>query len=116
MTFSLPLELPDNLPACHALIRRQAEVIEELKARIEEQDAQIDRLNRDLAALKRHVFGSRRERFMAGVGEDLAGEEAVGEGRRGGGWERMVGGNACLRVTTDVQGPAETGPRSVDSS
>ena len=58
MAFSLPVELPDNLPACHALIRRQAEVIEELTARIE-------RLNRDLAALKRHVFGSRRERFVA---------------------------------------------------
>src|SRR3990172_942859 len=73
MTFSLPVELPDNLPACHALIRRQVEVIEELTARIE-------RLNRDLAALKRHVFGSRRERFVAGGGEDPAGEEGVVEG------------------------------------
>ena len=73
MTFSLPVELPDNLPACHALIRRQVEVIEELTARIE-------RLNRDLAALKRHMFGSRRERFVAGGGEDPAGEEVVLEG------------------------------------
>jgi transposase len=74
MTFSLPVELPDNLPACHALIRRQAEVIAELTARIE-------RLNRDLAALKRQLFGSRRERFVAGGGEDPAGEEGVLEGR-----------------------------------
>jgi transposase len=74
MTFSLPVELPDNLPACHAIIRRQAEEIEELTARIE-------RLNRDLAALKRHLFGSRRERFVAGMGEDPAGEEVVLDGR-----------------------------------
>jgi transposase len=87
MTFSLPAELPDNLPACHALIRRQAEVIAELTARvqqqaaqIEEQAAQIDRLNRDLAALKRHVFGSRRERFVGGAGENAAGEELVPAG------------------------------------
>jgi len=74
MTISLPVELPDNLPACHALIRRQAEVIEELTARIE-------RLNRDLAALKRHVFGSRRERFVAGAVDEPEQEEAVPEGR-----------------------------------
>ena len=47
MTVFTPVELPDNLPACHAIIRRQAEVIEELFAR-------IDRLNRDLAAVKRN--------------------------------------------------------------
>jgi transposase len=81
MTISLPVGVPDNLPACHALIRRQAEVIEELTARVEEQAARIDRLNRDLAALQRHVFGSRRERFVAGREEDLAREEAVCEGR-----------------------------------
>jgi hypothetical protein len=52
MTFSLPVELPDNLPACHALIRRQAEVIEELTARIEDQAAQIDRLD------MRHVLAA----------------------------------------------------------
>jgi transposase len=67
MTASLSVELPDNLPACHAIIRRQAEVIEELTAR-------VDRLNRDLAALKRQLFGSRRERFVADSGEDQAGE------------------------------------------
>jgi transposase len=80
---SIPVELPDNLPACHALIRRQAEIIDELRAlvekqaaQIEEQAAQIDRLNRDLAAVKRQLFGSRRERFVASVGEGEA-EEGV---------------------------------------
>jgi transposase len=69
---SVPVELPDNLPACHAIIRRQAEVIDELTTRVEEQAARIeellayiDRLNRDLAAVKRQLFGSRRERFVA---------------------------------------------------
>jgi len=69
-------ELPEDLPACHAIIRRQAEVIGELTARaeeqasqIEEQAARIDRLNRDLAAVKRQLFGSRRERFVASNGE-----------------------------------------------
>jgi len=81
---SVPVELPDNLPACHAIIRRQAEVIDELMARveeqaarIEEQAARIERLNRDLAAVKRQLFGSRRERFVAGSGEGEAGEEVV---------------------------------------
>lgn len=73
MKFSLPVELPDNLPACYALIRRQAEVIEELTA-------QVERLNRDLAALKRHLFGSRRERFLAGAGEEPEPDEAVPDG------------------------------------
>jgi transposase len=73
MEFSLPVELPDNLPACHALIRRQAEVIEELTA-------EVERLNRDLAALKRHLFGSHRERFVAGAGEEPEPDEAVPDG------------------------------------
>ncbi|MFH1266211.1 MAG: IS66 family transposase [Planctomycetota bacterium] len=72
MTVSLPVELPDNLPACHAVILRQAELIEELFARIE-------RLNRDLAAVKRQLFGSRRERFVADSGEDQAGEDVAVE-------------------------------------
>lgn len=61
----IPVELPDNVPACHAVILRQAEVIAELTARIE-------RLNRDLAALRRQLFGSRRERFVSGAGEEVA--------------------------------------------
>ena len=64
---STPVELPDNLPACHAIILRQAEAIEQLEARIEQ-------LNRDLASLKRQLFGSRRERFEAGSGDDPAGQ------------------------------------------
>jgi transposase len=84
MTFSLPAQWPDNVPACHALLRRQAEVIRELTARVEEQAAQIDRLNRDLAALKRHLFGSRRERFVAGGGEEDGPEEDA-EVEHGGG-------------------------------
>ena len=49
-------------------------------ARVEEQAARIDRLNRDLAALKRHVFGSRRERFVAGGEEENgSGEDVVVE-------------------------------------
>jgi transposase len=67
-----PVELPDNLPACHAVILRQAETIEQLEARVE-------RLNRDLAALKRQLFGSRRERFEAGSGEDPSGQDAAPE-------------------------------------
>lgn len=74
---SVPVELPDNLAACHAVIRRQAEVIDELKALVAEQAARIDHLNRDLAAVKRQLFGSRRERFVAESGGNGAGEEVV---------------------------------------
>ena len=62
---SAVVELPDNLPACHAIIRRQAEVIDELRvlaaeqaAQIAEQAARIDRFNRDLATVKRQLFGA----------------------------------------------------------
>jgi transposase len=65
-----PVELPDNVPACHAMIRQQAERIDQLEARIEE-------LNRDLATLKRQLFGSRRERFRADIAEDLAGQDGA---------------------------------------
>ena len=74
MTVSVPVELPDNLPACHAIILRQAGVIDELFARIE-------RLERDLATLKRELFGSRRERFVADRREDRAEEEVAIEQR-----------------------------------
>jgi transposase len=84
MAGSLPVEFPDNLAACHAVILRQAEVITELMARVEEQAARIDelvarneRLNRDLAAVKRQLFGSRRERFVAGSEAEPA-EDDVG--------------------------------------
>ena len=69
---SMPVELPDNIPACHAVILRQAATIERLEARVEQ-------LERDLASLKRQLFGSRRERFEAGSGADPAGEDAAVE-------------------------------------
>jgi hypothetical protein len=67
-----PVELPDNLSACHAVILRQAETIE--------------RLDRDLASLKRQLFGSRRERFEASSAEDPVGQGAAvaGSGMDGG--------------------------------
>ena len=74
VTVSIPVELPDNLPACHAVILRQAEVIVQLEGRIE-------RLDRDLASLKRQLFGSRRERFVADSGEDQVGEDVAIEPR-----------------------------------
>jgi hypothetical protein len=58
VTVSIPVELPDNLPACHAIILRQAEVIVQLEAR-------LDRFNRDLTALKRQLFGSRPSQIRA---------------------------------------------------
>ncbi len=73
---AVPVELPDNLAACHAVIRRQAEAMDEQAARIEELLGHIDRLSRDLAAVKRELFGSRRERFVSS-GEGEAGEEVV---------------------------------------
>ena len=48
-----PVELPDNLPDCHALILRQAERIKTLEAR-------VDELVAELAALRRQLHGSRR--------------------------------------------------------
>ena len=76
---SVPVELPDSLPACHAVIRRQAEIINKLTALVEEQAARIDRLNRDLAAVKRQLFGSRRERFVASDGEGESGDDVASE-------------------------------------
>jgi transposase len=104
MAFSLPAELPDNVPACHALIRRQAEVIRELTARVEEQAARIDRLNRDLAALKRHLFGSRRERFVAGGDEEDGSDEDVVE--PGGGEREPTVDASCFAAPIFVPTPA----------
>lgn len=52
------VELPDHLPACHAVIIRQAETIERLELR-------VDQLSRDVTTLQRELYGSRRERFVA---------------------------------------------------
>jgi transposase len=73
------VELPDNLAACHVVIRRQAEALAAQAARIEELLGRIDRLSRDLAAVKRELFGSRRERFVNSSGDGGAGEEVVTE-------------------------------------
>lgn len=39
-----PVELPDNLPDCHAIILRQTERIEELEARVDELTTQVKEL------------------------------------------------------------------------
>lgn len=85
-------DLPQDLPACHVLLRalqaqcaqfqsqehQQAERIAaqsaalserdrkvaELEQTIVEQETTIDRLGADLALLKRALFGSRRERYV----------------------------------------------------
>jgi len=69
---SISLELPDTVPACHDVIRRQAARIEHLEAHIEKLQAHIEQLHRDLGALKRQLFGQRRERFLAEQPEDNA--------------------------------------------
>ena len=61
----LPVELPDNLPDCHALILRQAARIEELETKVDHLLARVDQLVREVKSLKRQLYGSRRERFIA---------------------------------------------------
>jgi predicted RNase H-like nuclease (RuvC/YqgF family) len=60
-----PVELPDNIPDCHALIIRQAERIEELEARVDELTTQVNKLLAEVRSLKRELYGTRRERFVA---------------------------------------------------
>jgi len=59
-----PVELPDNLADCHALILRQADRIEELEARVDELTAQVHELMAQVTSLQRELYGSRRERFV----------------------------------------------------
>jgi transposase len=59
------LELPDNVPDCHAVIRRQADRIHELEARVDQLLARIDELVSEVATLRRELYGPRRERFIA---------------------------------------------------
>jgi len=59
-----PVELPDNLPDCHAIILRQTERIEELEARVDELTTQVKELMAEVSRLKRELYGSRRERFI----------------------------------------------------
>ena len=91
MSRSIPLELPDDVPACHDVIRRQAARIEQLETQvgqlqalvaqqqaiIAQQQAIIEQLNRDMAALKRQLFGQRRERFVAEGAAPFAGPNSV---------------------------------------
>jgi len=65
-----PVELPDNLPDCHALILRQADRIEELEARVDQLLARVDELVAEVAGLKRQLYGPRRERFVPEPPED----------------------------------------------
>ena len=46
-----PLELPDNLAACHALLRRQYEIIVAQQQRIEQLEAQVEKLLREVTKL-----------------------------------------------------------------
>ncbi len=59
-----PVELPDNLPDCHALILRQADRIEALEARVDQLLARVDELVAEVAGLRRQLHCSSRERFF----------------------------------------------------
>ncbi len=65
-----PLELPDNVPDCHAVIRRQAARIEELEDRVDQLTALVSKLMAEVAGLKRELHGPRRERFIPEPLED----------------------------------------------
>lgn len=60
-----PVELPDNVPDCHAVILRQAEQIESLEARVDQLLARVDELVTEVNDLKRQLYGPRRERFVS---------------------------------------------------
>ena len=64
----IDVELPDNVPDCHVVILRYACRVDQLEAKVEE-------LNRDLALLRRELFGSRRERFVDGAPQASAGDD-----------------------------------------
>lgn len=57
-------EFPQDLAGCHTLLRNVFEQLAERDQTIAEQQATIDRLQADLALLKRSLFGSRRERYV----------------------------------------------------
>jgi hypothetical protein len=78
-------DLPQDLDACHALIRQlmeereqqremqeqQTRLIDQQTETITEQQPTIDRLMVDLALLRRSLFGSRRERYIDDPGQGL---------------------------------------------
>lgn len=57
------MPLPKTLAECHALITEMAVVNAQQKATIDEQQALLQALQRDVALMKRALFGQRRERF-----------------------------------------------------
>ena len=61
---SSPLDLPNDIDACHTLILRQEEDRRQQAETMAEQQETIDRLMAEVALLKRAFFGSRRERFV----------------------------------------------------
>jgi hypothetical protein len=75
-----PLELPDNLAACHEVIRRQHAIIVAQQARIEELEARVAELVREVAMLRRELYSSRRERFVKAEDGDLGGNAPVVSG------------------------------------
>ena len=63
--------LPDNLAACHELLRQQQQMqqqlhhtAEEQAETIQQQHQQIEKLRHELELFKRYLFGQRRERFV----------------------------------------------------
>lgn len=69
MTTDRPI--PDDLATCQALVARQQEQLDQFKSAfgvqsetIEQQQQLIEKLQHELALLKRYIFGQRRERFI----------------------------------------------------
>jgi transposase len=63
--------LPDNLAACHELLRQQQQAqqqlhhtAEEQAETIQQQHQQIEKLRHELELFRRYLFGQRRERFV----------------------------------------------------
>lgn len=54
--------LPDNVPACHVMIRQLEDRVDELES--------------DVKSLKRALFGSQRERFVSGNANETSGRNA----------------------------------------
>jgi transposase len=68
----LPDKFPDSLQACHALLgeqtkqlAQQQELADLLQKTLDDKEELIDKLQVEVKLLKRTLFGSRRERFVA---------------------------------------------------
>ena len=55
--------LPTTLAECHALITKMAAINAQQQVAIDEQQTLLQSMQRDLALMKRTLFGQRRERF-----------------------------------------------------